>query len=187
MAQVQSGLTARERLDSASGECLAIQMADIAGDRSLDLSRLAKISGAHPRYEVVQGDVLFRSRGFGTTAWAVPNGLPGPAIAVLPLFIIRPITDKYESEFLAWWLNQPEAQRHMRRAAQGQTIQMVSKPALESTPVYLPPISVQRRIVSSAGLATREAQLMHRLADCQLALHEARLTNAAISQEESTR
>ena len=179
VARVSSGLTVRERLGTSSDGVLAIQMADLTGGRGPDHTGLARIPHPHPRYLVSRGDVLLRSRGNSTTAWAVPENLAEPAVAILPLFIIRPSTDIYNPDFLAWWLNQPGAQTHLRRAAQGQSIQMVSKTALESVPLQLPPLAQQHLIAAAAHLATREAQLMHRLAECQHTLRQAQLMTAA--------
>jgi len=171
----------RERLEAGPHGVLAIQMADLSVGSDLKVRGMARIPSPHPRYLVSRGDVLLRSRGHATIAWAVPDDLPEPVVAVLPLFIIRPRTDNYDSDFLAWWLNQPDAQTHLRRAAQGQTIQMVSKATLESVPVELPPIGHQRLIADAARLAAQEVQLMHRLADCQHILRKTQLTAAALS------
>ena len=179
VARVSSGLTVRGRLDASSGEVLAIQMADLTAGGGLDLARMARIPNPHPRYLVSRGDVLLRSRGNATTAWAVPENLGEPAVAILPLFIIRPSTDIYDPDFLAWWLNQPGAQTHLRRAAQGQSIQMISKTALELVPLKLPPIAQQRLIADAAHLANHEAQLVHRLAECQHTLRQVQLMTAA--------
>lgn len=181
VARVSSGLTVRERLGVSSGGILAIQMADLSAGRGLDYPKMARILRPHPRYLVSRGDVLLRSRGNVTTAWAVPEDLAEPAVAILPLFIIRSSTSTaiYDPDFLAWWLNQPGAQTHLRRAAQGQSIQMVSKTALESVPLQLPPLAQQRLIAAAADLATREEQLMHRLAGCQHTLRQAQLIAAA--------
>ncbi|MEC5181687.1 hypothetical protein [Arthrobacter sp. CG_A4] len=181
VAVVSSGMTVRERLTAQSRGVLAIQMADISVGSDLDVLGMARIPSPHPRYLVTRGDVLLRSRGQTTIAWAVPDRSPEPAVAVMPLFIIRPSTDSYDPDFLAWWLNQPDAQTHLRRAAQGQTIQMVAKATLESVPLQLPPLAQQRLIADAARLAASEAQLMHRLADCQHTLRQTQLTSAALA------
>jgi hypothetical protein len=181
VANISSGLTVRERLDSNATGVLAIQMADLSAGSDLNVRGMARIPSPNPRYLVSRGDVLLRSRGNATIAWAVPHNLPEPAVAVLPLFIIRPSNPNYDPDFLAWWLNQQDAQTHMRRAAQGQSIQMVSKATLESIPLQLPPIAQQRLIAEAAHVATREEQLMHRLAECQHMLRQAQLTAAALS------
>jgi hypothetical protein len=187
VARISSGLTVRERLDSNPKGVLAIQMADLSIGGDLEVRGMARIPSPHPRYFVSHGDVLLRSRGHATIAWAVPDDLPEPAVAVLPLFIIRPSSDIYDPDFLAWWLNQPDAQTHLQRAAQGQSIRMVSKATLESVPLQLPPLVQQRLIAKAAHLATREAQLMHRLAESQHTLRQAQLTAIALSGQIHTK
>ena len=188
VARVSSGLTVRERLGTSSTGVLAIQMADLTPGKGADRTRMARIPQPHPRYLVSRGDVLLRSRGHATTAWAVPENLAEPAVAILPLFIIRPSAEIYDPDFLAWWLNQPGAQRHLRRAAQGQSIQMVSKTALESVPLQLPPLAQQRLIAAAAYLATHEAQLMNRLTERQHTLRQAQLmTTAALAGQNHTK
>lgn len=187
VAKVTSGLTVRERLNASTGGVLAIQMADISINSDLQVRGMARIPSPHPRYRVSRGDVLLRSRGQATIAWAVPDDLAEPAVAVLPLFIIRPTTDIYDPDFLAWWLNQPNSQKHLRRAAQGQSIQMVSKAALESVSLHLPSLARQRFIADAAHLSTREAELMHRLAECQHMLRQTQLTAAALSGQSHTK
>lgn len=183
VARISSGLTVRERLDTSASGVLAIQMADLSVGRDLEVRGMARIPSPHSRYLVARGDVLLRSRGYATIAWAVPDGMPEPAVAVQPLFIIRPSAEMYDPDFLAWWLNQPAAQTHLRRAAQGQSIQMVSKATLESVPLQLPPLAHQRLIADAAHLATREEQLMLRLAERQHTLRQAQLTAAALAEQ----
>lgn len=187
VARVTSGLTVRGRLDAETRGVLAIQMADLSIGGALEVRNMARIPPPHPRYMVSRGDVLLRSRGASTIAWAVPDNLPEPAVAVLPLFIIRPTAETYDPDFLAWWLNQPNAQTHLRRAAQGQSIQMVAKATLESVPLLLPPLGQQRRIADAASLATRETQLMHRLAEYQHALRQGQFNAAALSGQTDTK
>nr|BFE44093.1 hypothetical protein GCM10017547_19860 [Pseudarthrobacter oxydans] len=181
VARVSSGLTVRERLDASTEGVLAIQMGDLAEGNELEVRYMARVQTPHPRYLVSRGDVLLRSRGNATIAWAVPGNLPEPAVAIQPLFIIRPSAPVYDPDFLAWWLNQSDAQMHLRRAAQGQSIQMVSKATLETVPLQLPPLAQQRLIADAAHLAAREAELMHRLAERQHTLRKAQLTAAALT------
>lgn len=182
VATVSSGMTVRQRLTPQPDGVLAIQMADLSGSGDLDLTLMSRVPFGHARYEVLPGDVLLRSRGKATTAWVVPFDLPEPAVAVMPLFIVRPRSDAYDPRYLAWWLNQPAAQAHLRKVAQGQTIQMVAKSALESVQLRLPTMEVQRSIAEAADLAEHEAELVHRLADAKRDLRQAQLTSAALAE-----
>lgn len=166
VCSVHSGYTMRSRLEPAShGGVLAIQAADLIADGTIDFSTAPRIAVAAGRYETRAGDVLFRSRGTRTFAVAVPADLFEPAIAVTPLFIIRPNDETVDANYLAWALNQDEAQSHFRRASQGQTIQMVSKLALLDAPIPLPSVAQQKQIAAAAELADRQAALERRLTE----------------------
>jgi len=166
ICSVHSGYTMRSRLEPAShGGVHAIQAADLNADGTIDLSGASKAAVPAGRYEVRAGDVLLRSRGAHTFAVAVPSELFSLAIAVTPLFIIRPHGDYVDAHYLAWALNQDEPQSHFRRSSQGQTIQMVSKRTIEDTPISLPPLETQKQVAAIAELESRRASLEHQLAE----------------------
>ncbi|NWH07135.1 MAG: restriction endonuclease subunit S, partial [Alphaproteobacteria bacterium] len=112
---IHTGYTARGRLEpTATGGVLAIQLRDISPDGLVDPERLTRVQldGLPDRYFVRAGDVVFRSRGERNTASALGECLKEPALAVLPLMVLRPNLDVVTPEFLAWSINQPPAQRH---------------------------------------------------------------------------
>lgn len=66
--------------------------------------------------------------------------------------------------YLAWWLNQEPAQRHLEQNAQSSTlVRNIARPVLEATPVLLPPLPRQEQIVGLASAMQREEDLLHRL------------------------
>jgi len=164
---VLSGLSPRGGLQASENGSLAIQLGDISANGEIDLRSLVRIAdnGVASKHFVGQGDVLFRSRGMHTIAVAVGAVFKEPAIAVMPLFIIRPNPDIVDSKYLEWFLNQPAAQRHFDQGAAGTSLRMIRKDVLESVNLDLPPLSVQRVIAELADLASRERALSHLLAD----------------------
>ncbi|GAA1211107.1 restriction endonuclease subunit S [Rhodoglobus aureus] len=188
ICSVHSGYTMRSRLEPAShGGVLAIQAADLIADGTINLSTAVKTAVPAGRYETRAGDVLFRSRGTHTFAVAVPGELFEPAIAVTPLFIIRPNDEKVDAHYLAWALNQDEAQSHFRRSSQGQTIQMVSKQVLEDTLIPLPSVAQQKQVASAAELADRQAALERRLVERRRSLLSLQFAQFAHSFSEEPR
>lgn len=166
VCSVHSGYTMRGRLEPASvGGVLAIQPSDLDEKGTIDLAGLIRVDAPTGRSEVRKGDILFRSRGNRTFAYTVPNDLTEPAIAVMPLFVIRPHDHHVDSRYLAWSLNQSEAQSHFRQSSQGQTIQMVSKRVLEDAPITFPPLDRQKLIAAAAELADRQLVLERRLVE----------------------
>ena len=167
MCTVQIGYTVRQRIRKAQDGTLTIQLRDVPPSGSVDPAGLTRLEvGAVPeRYLVGAGDVLFRSRGESNTAAVVGDRIPEPALAMLPLFILRPNRDVVLPDFVAWAINQPGAQRHFDRFARGTNMRMIPRAVLTGLEIALPEIEVQRRIVELDALARRERNLSIRVAD----------------------
>ncbi len=159
---IHTGYTARGRLEPvAAGGVLAIQLRDISPDGAIDPQRLTRVQldDLADRYFVRAGDVVFRSRGERNTASALDERLREPALAVLPLLVLRPKPDVVVPEYLAWAINQPPAQRHFDAAAHGTNIRMIPRSSLDGLELDIPDIETQRRIVAIDALAEREREL----------------------------
>ncbi|MBF0095119.1 MAG: restriction endonuclease subunit S [Alphaproteobacteria bacterium] len=122
-------------------------------------ARSAEPGEAADRYFVRAGDVLFRSRGERNTASALDARFVEPAVAVLPLLVLRPKRDVVTPEYLAWAINQPAAQRHFDETAYGASIRMVPRSSLDDLELDIPDIAVQEKIVAIDALAEREREL----------------------------
>jgi len=167
LCHIQLGHNPRGRLQpsNASGR-LAVQLRDFDADGRVVATALHRyaLQDAPDRYLIQTGDVLFRSRGDNTTA-AVVEGLDEPAVAILPLVILRPRTTALEPRYLTWAINQPRAQRHFDVGAQGQSLRMISRACLEALEVDLPDLATQRAVVALDALSRAEARLATRLAE----------------------
>lgn len=159
---IHTGYTARGRLEpTATGGVLAIQLRDISPDGLVDPERLTRVQleDLADRYFVRAGDVVFRSRGERNTASALDERLREPALAVLPLVVLRPKRDVVTPEYLAWAINQPPAQRHFDVAARGTNIRMIPRSSLDDLELGVPDIETQKKIVAVNVLAERERKL----------------------------
>lgn len=159
---VHTGYTARGRLEpTAAGGVLVIQLRDISPDGLVNPERLTRVhlEDLAGRYFVRAGDVVFRSRGERNTASALDERLREPAVAVLPLMVLRPKRDVVTPEYLAWAINQPPAQRHFDVAARGTKIRMIPRSSLDDLELAVPDIETQKKIVAIDGLAEREREL----------------------------
>jgi hypothetical protein len=182
LCSIQMGYTARSRLEAVPvGGVLALQLRDISAQGDVGLATLARVSlpDVADRYLVGSGDVVFRSRGERTTATALNESMSEKAVALLPLIILRPDTSVITPEFLAWSINLPANQRHLDASAQGASIRMVSKSALDDLRLDVPDLATQRRIVAAASLARREAALAASLVEQSLSLTTLALADAA--------
>lgn len=166
VCSIQIGYTARSRFEPAADGVLAIQLRDLAED-GIDIGQVARVQVNEriDRYLVQRGDVLFRSRGERNIAAALDERFAEPAIAVSPLMTLRPNPTTILAEYLAWAINQPEAQRYFDATAHGTSIRMVPKASLDDLNIDVPDLETQRRIVAIDTLAAREGALLHLLAE----------------------
>ena len=163
---IQTGFTARGRLESsADGGVLALQLRDILPNGLIAANGLIRIQvgDISERYLTRPGDVVFRSRGERNTAAVMDESIPEPALAILPLMILRPDPQLLSGAYLAWAINQEPAQRHFEEEAQGTSLRMVSRTALENLKIAVPDFETQQRILQVDALAERERQLAEQL------------------------
>lgn len=168
ICHLQTGHTVRGRLEPSCGDGqLSVQLRDLSDDGVLKVASLQRfdLGPLADRYAIGPGDVLFRSRGQPNIACAVTRELIERAIALLPLIILRPNIELVSPEFLAWAINQPDAQRQLDAEAQGTSLRMISKSSLESLEVPVPDLKTQGLIVQVGQLAARETSLLHELAE----------------------
>lgn len=168
LCHFQTGFTARGRLEPSFGDGqLALQLRDLREDGSIDMQGLQRfdLGLLSARYAVKPGDVVFRSRGQSTIAYVVPGAMAEPVVALLPLIILRPRLDIVTPEYLAWAINQPDAQRQIDAEAQGTSLRMIPKTSLEGIVVPVPDVGTQRLAVEVAQLSARETSLLHELAE----------------------
>ena len=159
---IQMGYTARRQLAPiVRGGIAAIRLQDVHPGGHIDPSQLVRVRADQlsDRHLVCAGDVVFRSRSDHNTAAALGDRFSEPALALLPLFILRPKPRIILPAFLAWSINQGAAQRHFERVGRGTNMRMISRSGLSSLEVDVPDIGTQRRIVAVDDLASRERAL----------------------------
>lgn len=167
LCNIHSGYTARGKLEPLpEGGVPALQLRDVGTDGATPGAKLQRYDlGKLPdRYFVRGGEVVFRSRGEPNSAAAVGDILPEPAAVIVPLVIMRPDKKRVLPEYLAWAINQPDAQRRLGAEAQGTSLRMIPMAVLENLQIAVPDLSKQRRIVELNALARQEGQLLRHLA-----------------------
>jgi hypothetical protein len=165
---VSTGYTARSRLEAvAEGGVPAIQLRDISAEGWIDPIGLTRVDlgGLAERYFVRHGDIVFRSRGDCNTASALDDRFSELSVPISPLIILRPKSNAVLPEYLAWAINQPEAQRKFDTEARGTSIRMVPKSSLEALDIEIPDLGTQLLIVKIHVLAMREHALLQKLAE----------------------
>ena len=111
----------KARIIGMDGGVLALQLRDILPDGLIAANGLIRIQvgDISERYLARTGDVVFRSRGERNTAAVVDESISEPALAVLPLMILRPNPQLLSGAYLAWAINQEPAQRKFEEEAPG--------------------------------------------------------------------
>ena len=189
ISTIRTGYTVRGRLEAAErGGLLTIQLGDISSDGSVSPEQLTRVclDDLPDRYFVRAGDVVFRSRGERNTAFALDDRFREPALAVLPLFVLRPKMDIVLPEYLAWAMNQPPAQRHFDSFARGTNLRMVPRASLDALDIDVPELETQRKIVAIDALAERERALSVLAADKRRQLTGLILADRAKDRRTST-
>mgnify|MGYP002653720609 FL=1 len=182
LSDIHSGYTARGRLEPLpEGGVPALQLRDVGTEGAApgpDFQRydLGKLPD---RYFVRGGEVVFRSRGGPNAAAAICDPLPEPAVVIVPLVIVRPDRARILPEYLAWAINQPDAQRRLGAEAQGTSLRMIPMAVLENLDIAVPDLPTQKRIVELNALARQEGKLLRQLAASREELVSAILGEAA--------
>jgi hypothetical protein len=167
MAAISAGYPFRGAVDALEpGHVAVVQMRNVEAD-DVDWASLARVnlpSKRQPDY-LTAGDVIFTTRGRRNFALSL-NEVPGPAVCSPHFFILRVFSPgTLLPEFLAWQINQRPAQEYLQQAATGSHILNITRSAIESLLVAIPPIELQRQVVDLAEAAQRERQILRALVD----------------------
>lgn len=165
VTSLRAGYPFRGAIDALErGEVAVIQMRNIEGEL-IDwpsVTRVALPAKRAPEF-LANGDVIFTTRGRRNFALAIED-VAGPAVCSPHFFVLQSREpDRLLPAFLAWQINQKPAQEYLQQAATGSHILNITRAAIESLPLALPPVAVQRAIVELADTAQRERDLVNAL------------------------
>ncbi len=184
VCDIQRGYPARSRLevsDDADGvPVMTVRNFDGDGAVRAESIERVKLHGSDlDHFFVGAGDVVFRSRGMKNTAFALSADFQQPSVAVFPLVVIKPKSNKIIPEYLSWLINSPKSQSYFDAKAQGVSMRMISKSTLDDLNVVIPDVHIQQKIVEIAELSSRESQLLSELAEMRARVVSASLTDMA--------
>ena len=174
-ATISPGFPFRGAVDLLpEGEVSVIQMRNVGDAQGVDWTALTKIDLPTKRKPdlLVPGDVILTTRGRRNFALVLTT-VPCPAVCSPHFFVIRVRQPQIiMPEFLAWQINQKAAQEHMQQSATGSYILNLTRSAVESVPISIPPIPTQAAAVAVANTAQREVSVLQALIDNQRSLIE---------------
>lgn len=177
IATIRAGHPFRGAIQEAdNGNGYVIQTRDLVDDGQIAWEKLVQtdVSGRKEPEWLKAGDVIFAARGIKNLASAISEEMLGqlhlPAVCSPHYFQIRiEPTAAMLPEFLAWQLNQLPAQRYFQQSAEGSMQVSIRRTVLEQTPITIPPLDTQRRVLAFRQGATREEQIYQQLIELRRA------------------
>lgn len=164
VASIRMGYPFRSRLEhDATGAIAVVQMKDIDDASLLHVEDAIRVDLAEVKehHLIRQGDLVFRSRG-RTNSVALISADIGPAVLAAPMLLIRPV--EVLPAYLLWYINLPTVQATLAAQAEGTSVRMISKAALEALEIPVPSRRKQQLIVEASALATAEQGLLEQIA-----------------------
>ena len=164
VASIRMGYPFRSRLEhDATGAIAVVQMKDIDDASLLDAEDAVRVDLADVKehHLIRPGDLAFRSRGRTNTVTLVSADI-GVAVLAAPMLLIRPLA--VLPAYLHWYINLPGTQAMLADRAEGTSVRMISKAALEALEVPVPNRRKQQLIVEVSDLAAAEQGLLEQIA-----------------------
>ena len=109
-----------------------------------------------------KGDVLFVSKGVNNYAISIEN-VGFPIIASATFFVIRVNENKILSDYLAWYMNQSEAQNYFSEKKAGTYVPNLNKQDIMELPIKVPSLKTQKAIAKTAVLLNREIEILEKI------------------------
>ncbi len=147
------------------GDVAVVQIKNVDTESGVDWHGVArtKLTGRREPDWLGAEDILFSARGQRNVAVCLEEP-PERAVCSPHFFLVRVKKGKpVLPAFIAWQINLPNAQRYFSQSATGSYITSIRRQVLEKTPLSLPPIEQQRRLVALSRAVRRERELMERL------------------------
>ena len=192
LVDIVSGYSARGRIEAdEDADYALLQTGDVDeyggfDPNEIEPSVVVSKGGRDPleprdRHLLREGDVLYASLGGtlgGRRRAALVETDPGEIAASATFFIIRVAdADQLDPGYLAWYLDQAHAVAYLDALSTGPG--RVSKSALESLTISIPPVHTQRAIAQLARLAADERQLAEEQSELRWRLIHSQLLDLA--------
>lgn len=144
------------------GAVAVVQMKDIDDSDLLHVEDAIKVNLADfsSHHVIRKGDLVFRSRGKRNSVALVSVDL-GLAVLAAPMLLIRPVD--VLPAYLFWYINLPTIQAALAAQAEGTSVRMISKAALEALEIPMPSLRKQEMIVQASEMAAIEQKLLEQI------------------------
>ena len=185
VAEISTGTTFRSRIEQNPYGNRIIQMRDISSNGELRIEEAFRVQAQTQNCLLKRGDLIFRSRGYSTTAILFDSDEKDVGIAA-PLLRIRANREKVLPEYLLWYLNQPRTQQRLASLATKTTVSALNIKSLKEIPITLPDMETQKLIGEVYALSVREQKLLELIGKKRRVYTDESLTSLAEIQHQKT-
>ena len=166
LIDIISGHPFRGRVEAIpDGGVCVVQMKDVGEDEAVRWRETVRtnLTGKKKPDYLQAGDVLLTARGSRNYAVCLED-VPCAAVCSPHFYLLRVKRGVLLlPAFLAWQLNQSPAQRYFDKSAEGSWQRSIRRPLLAALPLEVPEVVLQKKVLSVAALARREADTLKRL------------------------
>jgi hypothetical protein len=163
IADVNPGYQARGALKhDPEGAYSLLQGKDLDGSQKISPAQLLKLDpiGSAEKYLILPHDVLFQARGYSNQAFYFED-VPERVLVAATFYLLRINTPHVLPGYLAWFLNQRQAQGYFKTHANMSTaVSYVSKDVLMNLEVTIPDLQTQAKIHAIQNAWTHEKSLL---------------------------
>lgn len=166
-AVISAGFPFRGKIEESNGSGVrVVQMRDVGLEEGIAWGRCieARVELKRESGQLEQGDILFAARGnhhYAIHIESIPSGMH--ILAAPHFFVIRSLQRIILPAFLSWYLNQESCQRYFARASEGTGTKSIRRAILDQTPVVIPSMQEQRKIIALNTVIRRERLLLQTL------------------------
>ncbi|MCC5934811.1 MAG: restriction endonuclease subunit S [Balneolales bacterium] len=158
---------------SADGDLPCILSGSISsnGEYSPSVNTLISSQSIKSSDQLQAGDILFAAKGPVKFPYVLKER-DLPAVASSVFFVITVRQDRVVPEYFAWCLMLPKIRHQLEMMAEGSTIKSVSIRDFRLLSVPVPPLPVQKKIISLQQLQKEYEAKTRRIAELRVSLHQ---------------
>jgi hypothetical protein len=165
LAKIHTAVVFRDQAprEGPDGNVRALAIRDLVAGKPLRWNELPRlhVQEKHLSHCLQPGDVVIPSRGDYYKAWLF-EGADDPVFPVGQLSVIRP-EPQLDARYLVWHLNEASTQSRISLMLTGTTIKALTKAALLTLEVEVPPMPKQREIAELDQTSQEIVSIRHRL------------------------